>query len=56
MSEGSKLTPDLLRQHAATPRNMAWEGQARMLLKWAADLIEAAEALRQERTESGERT
>jgi hypothetical protein len=42
-----KLTGDVLRQHADAPKTMAWESQARQLLRWAAELIDAAEAIGQ---------
>jgi len=44
-----KLTSDTLREHAAAPPTIAWESQARMMLRWAADLIDAAQAIREER-------
>lgn len=43
MTEGERLTPALLRMHAGANRSTAWEGQARHLLRWAADALEAAE-------------
>lgn len=43
------LTGDTLREHAAAPRTVAWEDQARALLRWAADLVDAAKAIRDER-------
>lgn len=42
-TEGTVLTGDVLRRHADAMRTVAWEGQARQLLRWAADLIDAAE-------------
>jgi hypothetical protein len=38
-----RLTPDRLRSHAEAERSPTWDGQARQLLLWAADLLEAAE-------------
>jgi hypothetical protein len=38
-----KLTGEVLRQHANAERSMAWESQARQLLHWAAELIDAAD-------------
>lgn len=40
-----RLTPEALRQHAKAPETAFWVSQARQLLKWAADLIEAADAV-----------
>lgn len=39
------LTPQGLREHAALPRNIAWEGKARQLLSWSADCLEAAQEI-----------
>lgn len=44
-----RLTPEALRAHATAPDSIGWQGQARQLLKWAADVIEAADALIEER-------
>lgn len=43
------LTPEMLREHAKRERTQAWDGQARQLLNWAADLLEAAKAVIYER-------
>jgi hypothetical protein len=45
---GTMLTPAVLRRHAKADRTMAWEGQARQLLAWSADLVEAAEDMAKE--------
>lgn len=43
------LTPKDIRDHAAAPMTPFWEGQARQILNWAADVIEAAQAVVDER-------
>lgn len=40
-----RLTPEVLREHAKAPDSPMWQGQARQLLNWAADLLEAAQAV-----------
>lgn len=45
------LTPDTLRK-LAEARSPFWEGQARQTLKWAADLLEAAQAVIDERVKN----
>lgn len=46
-----KLTPEVLREHAKAPETAAWAGQARQLLRWAADVLEAAKAVIDERSQ-----
>ena len=43
-----RLTPQALRTHADAPMSVAWASQARALLAWGADLLDAAENLQQE--------
>lgn len=43
------LTPQVLRAHAEAEDSWAWQSQARTLLKWAADTLEAAQAVIDER-------
>lgn len=47
MSE--QLTPESLRELAKAPATPFWEGQARQALAWAADVLEAAKAVIDER-------
>lgn len=48
--DGEPLTARHLREHADAPNGPFWEGQARQLLGWAADLLDAAElAVKMER-------
>jgi hypothetical protein len=42
------LTPSMLREHAESPHTISWDDTARQLLKWAADLIEAADQVMEE--------
>ena len=43
-----------LREHAAREITPAWEGQSRMLMKWAADAICAAnEMIEEQKNKSG---
>jgi hypothetical protein len=46
MSEENKCEPlaEQLRSHARKDTSIAWESQARMLMKWAAETIDAANA------------
>ena len=50
------LTPELLRAHAAKPETPFWIDEARQLLRWAADVIEAADRIvnEQSRKNGGE--
>lgn len=47
-----RLTPEVLRSHANAPETAAWAGQARQLLRWAADTLEAAQVVIDERNTS----
>ena len=48
-----RLTAARLRQHAEAPVDPMWDRQAKQLLLWAADVLEAAElALEAERARS----
>jgi hypothetical protein len=53
IEEGTILTPAVLRKFADSPMSPFWEGQARQIIAWAADLIEAAEAMKDERSALG---
>jgi hypothetical protein len=45
------LTPQMLREHAKYPDPVPpfWQGQAKQLLNWAADVLEAAQRVIDER-------
>lgn len=45
MSEGDRLTPEALRGLATQTPGPFWVGQAKQALLWAADVLEAAEAV-----------
>lgn len=48
-----RLTPALLRMHANAKTTVGWRGQAKRLLRWSADVLEAAEIVINEGAESG---
>jgi hypothetical protein len=51
--DGEPLTARHLREHAKAVNGPFWEGHARQLLDWAADLLDAAElAVKQQRGSS----
>jgi hypothetical protein len=41
----SVLTGEILRNHAQSYRTVGWDGQTMQLLRWDADLIDAAEKI-----------
>lgn len=58
MQDGSQSAPSLLQQvraHAKARDSIAWSGQARQLLLWAADTIEAANAALRSETAAQEK-
>lgn len=44
-----RLTPAALREHATAPSTPFWDGQSRQMLNWAADVLEAAQKVLDER-------
>lgn len=48
VTSGTVLTGEVLRKHAKADRTPFWESQARQLLAWAGDVVDAAEAMKLE--------